>query len=132
MKIHEASELSGLSAKTIRYYESVGLVPEPQRAKNGYRDYAEQDVHFLEFVHLARVLGFTVEDCELLISLYLDRDQSPDAVIASAERKIFEIEEKLCQLTCLSSALEELIVRCQHDDRPKFPLLKRYSEEDVL
>ena len=124
MKIHEASELSGLSAKTIRYYESVGLVPEPQRAENGYRDYVDQDVHFLEFVHLARVLGFTVEDCELLISLYLDRNQSSREVITSAEEKILEIEEKFNQLTCLKSMLEELVARCQRNDRPECPVLK--------
>lgn len=123
MKIHEASELSGLSAKTIRYYESVGLVSEPQRAQNGYRDYADQDVQFLKFVHLARVLGFTVEDCELLISLYLDHDQSSHEVVSSAEDKILEIEEKFDQLTCLKSMLEDLIVRCQRNDRPDCPVL---------
>lgn len=131
MQIHQASERSGLSAKTIRYYEGVGLVPEPLRNENGYRDYTEKDVRFLGFVHRARTLGFTMEECELLMSLYLDRNRKSSEVKALASNKIDEIDQKLEQLKSIRQTLKHLIDECHGDDRPECPILDDFSGEDL-
>ena len=85
MNIGEASERSGLPAKTIRYYEDISLVA-PDRAENGYRDYSSSDVHRLRFLHRARNLGFSIDECRLLLSLYTDRNRASADVKAVAEQ----------------------------------------------
>ena len=87
MNIKQAGEASGLPPKTIRYYEEIGLVA-PARAANGYRDYAEDDVHRLRFIQRARSLGFSVEECRALLALYADEGRASADVKALARSKI--------------------------------------------
>lgn len=122
MNIGEASERSGLPAKTIRYYEDIDLVA-PDRADNGYRDYSASDVHRLRFLHRARNLGFSIDECRLLLSLYSDRNRASADVKAMAEQKLFEIDAKIRELQSLKSALQPLVDCCHGDDRPDCPIL---------
>ncbi len=122
MNIGEASERSGLPAKTIRYYEDIALVA-PDRADNGYRDYSSSDVHRLRFLHRARNLGFSIDECRLLLSLYSDRNRASSDVKALAEQKLSEIDAKIAELQSLKSALQPLVDCCHGDDRPDCPIL---------
>ena len=122
MNIGEASERSGLPAKTIRYYEDISLVA-PDRAENGYRDYSSSDVHRLRFLHRARNLGFSIDECRLLLSLYSDRNRASADVKAVAEQKLSEIDAKIAELQSLKSALQPLVDCCHGDDRPDCPIL---------
>ncbi len=122
MNIGEASERSGLPAKTIRYYEDISLVA-PDRAENGYRDYSSSDVHRLRFLHRARNLGFSIDECRLLLSLYTDRNRASADVKAVAEQKLSEIDAKIRELQSLKNALQPLVDCCHGDDRPDCPIL---------
>lgn len=122
MNIGEAAERSGLPAKTIRYYEDISLVA-PDRADNGYRDYSASDVHRLRFLHRARNLGFSIDECRLLLSLYSDRNRASSDVKAMAEQKLAEIDAKIRELQSLKSALQPLVDCCHGDDRPDCPIL---------
>ena len=122
MNIGEAAERSGLPAKTIRYYEDISLVA-PDRADNGYRDYSSSDVHRLRFLHRARNLGFSIDECRLLLSLYSDRNRASADVKAVAEQKLVEIDAKIRELQSLKNALQSLVDCCHGDDRPDCPIL---------
>ncbi|MCB1885633.1 MAG: Cu(I)-responsive transcriptional regulator [Geminicoccaceae bacterium] len=124
MNIGEASRRSGLPAKTIRYYEGVGLVGPSGRRANNYRDYDEDDVHRLVFVQRARGLGFTLDECRELLGLYADRDRTSAQVKGLALRRIEEIEGRIRDLEAMRAALAELARRCHGDDRPACPILE--------
>jgi len=122
MNIGDVSELSGLTVKTIRYYEEIGLV-RPARGANGYRDFDETDLHKLVFVRRARSLGFSVEDCRLLLSLYEDRSRESADVKAIAETHLDAIERKIAELERLRVCLRDLVLHCYGDDRPACPII---------
>ena len=104
MNIGTAAEKSGLPPKTIRYYEDIGLL-RPDRADNGYRDYSTADVHRLRFLQRSRSLGFSVEECRQLLSLYGDEERESAEVKAMAESKLAEIDRKLAELAGLRDML---------------------------
>ncbi len=122
MNIGTASEKSGLPTKTIRYYEDIGLL-SPDRADNGYRDYSTADVHRLRFLQRSRSLGFSVEECRQLLSLYSDTSRESADVKAIAETKLVEIDRKLAELTDLRDTLRHLVHNCHGDDRPDCPII---------
>jgi len=122
MNIGDAAELSKLPAKTIRYYEDIELV-KPARAGNGYRDYSDGDVHRLRFLQRARSLGFTIDECRLLLSLYDDEDRASADVKAIASAKIVEIDRKISELASLKATLSSLVKHCHGDDRPDCPII---------
>ncbi|KZD03063.1 Cu(I)-responsive transcriptional regulator [Oceanibaculum pacificum] len=122
MNIGDVSERSGLPAKTIRYYEDIGLV-RPSRSENGYREFGSQDLHKLAFLARARSLGFTIEECRTLLSLYEDRQRSSSDVKRLAEKHLTRIDQKIVELQALSATLRDLVVRCQGDDRPECPIM---------
>jgi MerR family copper efflux transcriptional regulator len=123
MNISEAAIQSGLPAKTIRYYEEIGLVAPATRRANGYRDYAERDVHTLKFLSRARDLGFSVEDCRALATLYTDRHRKSADVKALARARIEDIDRKVAELKAMRRTLQHLADRCHGDDRPDCPIL---------
>lgn len=123
MNIGDAADLASLPPKTIRYYEDIELV-SPRRAENGYRDYSDADVHRLRFLQRARSLGFTIEECRLLLSLYDDKDRASADVKAVAEAKIAEIDRKIIELSSLRSTLANLAEQCHGDHRPDCPILE--------
>jgi Cu(I)-responsive transcriptional regulator len=122
MNIGQAAEQSGLPVKTIRYYEEIGLVA-PARGDNGYRRYAEPDLHKLAFLQRARGLGFSIEDCRALLSLYEDKDRASANVKKLALDRISDIDRKLAELQSLRQTLSRLAEFCHGDDRPDCPIL---------
>ncbi|MEE4283040.1 MAG: Cu(I)-responsive transcriptional regulator [Pseudomonadales bacterium] len=122
MNIGQASDATGLPAKTIRYYEDIKLV-KPRRATNGYRDYQDADIHRLAFVQRSRSLGFTIEECRLLLSLYDDKARASSDVKALATEKIKEIDRKVKELKSLRSTLKQLADHCHGDGRPDCPII---------
>ena len=122
MKIADVAEASGLSAKTIRYYEDIGLV-RPMRGENGYRAFVETDVHKLTFLARARSLGFSIKECRTLLSLYEDRGRASSDVKALAEAHLRRIDHKIAELEGLRGTLGHLVARCHGDERPDCPIL---------
>lgn len=122
MNIGSAARATDLPRKTIRYYEEIGLV-RPARAQNGYRDYSDADVHRLRFVQRARSLGFSIEECRLLLSLYDDEHRASADVKALALEKIGQIDRKLVELQSLRVTLSRLADTCQGNDRPDCPII---------
>jgi Cu(I)-responsive transcriptional regulator len=122
MNIGAASERSNLPAKTIRYYEDIRLVT-PARSENGYRDYSDNDVHRLRFLQRARSLGFSIEECRLLLSLYDDENRASADVKAVALDKVREIDRKIHELTSLRQTLSTLARHCHGDNRPDCPII---------
>ena len=123
LNIGDVAERSGLRAKTIRYYEDIGLI-RPRRGENGYRDFGETDVHKLAFLARARSLGFTIEDCRALLALYEDRSRASADVKRVAEQHLERIERKIQELQAMDAALTLLIEKCHGDDRPDCPIIE--------
>ena len=123
MNIGSASRKSGLPAKTIRYYEEIGLLTADRRL-NGYRDYSDGDIRRLHFLHRARDLGFSIEECRQLLSLYDDDQRESSEVKALAEAKLQDIERRIAELTSLKKALHHLVAHCHGDDRPECPIIE--------
>ena len=122
MNIGQASRASGLPAKTIRYYDDIGLV-EPARRGNGYRAYSGSHLHNLRFLARARSLGFSIEECRRLLSLYEDRNRASADVKKMAQAHITSIEEKIEQLEGMRTTLAGLVAACHGDERPVCPIL---------
>ena len=129
MKIGEVAESSGVPAKTIRYYEEVGLLPEPERADNGYRAYERQSVEPLRFIARARGLGFSLDDVRDLVDLWQDKDRASADVRRLAKDQIAAIDEKLAELQSMRRTLSTLVERCHGDDRPDCPILDELAAE---
>ena len=122
MNIGDVSRLSGLPAKTIRYYEDIGLI-HPHRSENGYRDFCDSDLHKLAFLGRARALGFSIEDCRTLLALYEDDSRESAAVKKIAEHHLERIDDKIAQLRSMRATLAELVQACAGDHRPDCPIL---------
>ena len=122
MNIGDAASLSGLPAKTIRYYEEIGLM-RPPRGANGYREFRDADLHKLAFLARARSLGFSIEDCRALLALYEDRGRTSAEVKRLAEEHLARIERKLSELESMREVLGRLVERCHGDDRPECPII---------
>ena len=128
MNIGEAARRSGLPAKTIRYYEDIGLASSARRG-NGFRDYSDRDVQMLRFVARARGLGFTVEECRHLLALYRDPERSSADVRQAAERHIVDVRSKIEELQAMEKTLRHLIHACAGDGRPDCPILDELAGE---
>ena len=122
MNIGDVANFSGLPAKTIRYYEDIGLV-QPLRKANGYRTFREKDLHKLAFLGRARALGFTIEDCRSLLKLYADTDRTSAEVKQIAEEHLKRIDHKVAELTEMRATLAHLVDSCAGDHRPDCPIL---------
>ena len=122
MNIGEAARQSELPPKTIRYYEDLELV-KPNRSGNGYRDYSDSDVHRLRFLQRSRSLGFTLEECRLLLSLYEDDHRASADVKTIAKQKIAEVDRKIKELQSLKKTLSALAKNCHGDDKPDCPII---------
>lgn len=127
MNIGEVADRSGLPAKTIRYYEDIGLV-KPLRDSNGYRAFRESDLHKLAFLGRARALGFTIDDCRTLLALYEDQSRESADVKRVATEHLGHIEEKIAALQAMRETLSTLIASCAGDHRPDCPILEDLAE----
>ncbi|TLP42349.1 Cu(I)-responsive transcriptional regulator [Cohaesibacter sp. CAU 1516] len=130
MNIGQAARQTELPAKTIRYYEEIDLI-SPIRSENGYRIYSEQDIHRLTFLKRSRSLGFSIEECRLLLSLYDDKDRASSDVKAIAQSKIVEIDRKITELQSLKATLGTLVDHCHGNNKPDCPILDGLSNETL-
>jgi len=126
MNIGDVARRSGLPAKTIRYYEDIGLI-QPARSANGYRAFAPSDLHKLAFLGRARALGFTIEDCRGLLALYEDETRASAEVKKIAREHLHAIERKIEDLRQMHDTLSDLVSACAGDDRPDCPILASLS-----
>ncbi len=124
MNISQVAKRAGLPAKTIRYYEDIGLV-RPARGDNGYRSFSDQDVHKLTFLSRARALGFSIEDCRRLLALWEDTDRASSDVRSLAQEHLSRIEAKIADLAAMRETLSTLVQACQGNDRPDCPILRK-------
>jgi len=124
MNIGEASSASGVSAKMIRYYESIGLIEPPGRTQSNYRVYGADDVHTLRFIKRARTLGFSVEETAKLLELWRDKTRASADVKAVATQHIDELETKIAELQGMVRTLKHLADCCGGNDRPNCPILE--------
>ena len=128
MRIGQIAKHSGVPAKTIRYYESVSLLPRPDRTASGYRDYDDPALQRLRFVQRARSLGFSVRECADLLALYEDKHRASAEVKAMAREHVAQVEAKIAELRAMGRTLGELIDKCHGDDRPDCPILIDLAE----
>lgn len=131
MNIGAAAKLSGVSAKMIRYYESVGLLPSALRSEAGYRVYSEGDVHRLHFIRRARDLGFSVEQMAELLKLWSDRGRASGDVKRIALQHIAELETKMHALEQMALTLRHLADHCHGDARPDCPIIAELSQGEA-
>ncbi len=124
MNISEASRLSGISAKMIRYYEKVGLIPPASRTRSNYRAYLARDVHMLRFIRHARDLGFSVSSIATLLELWKDDARKSADVQALALEHIEALRTRIAGLDQIAQTLERLVHACHGDDRPDCPILE--------
>ena len=124
MNIGELSKLSGVNAKLIRHYESIGLIPKAARSESGYRKYGEADIHILKFVKRGRSLGFSMKEIKKLISLWRNRSRASSEVKALALVHIKELEEKIHELQGMADTLKHLARTCHGDHRPDCPIIQ--------
>ncbi|MFT7561404.1 MAG: MerR family copper efflux transcriptional regulator [Flavobacteriales bacterium] len=130
MNIGKAADGSGVSAKMIRYYESIGLIPEAARTEAGYRDYSESDIQTLRFIRRARDLGFSVMQMGELVTLWRDRGRASADVKRIALEHVEELERKAQELQEMSQALKHLAENCQGDARPDCPILSGLAKNE--
>jgi MerR family copper efflux transcriptional regulator len=124
MNIGGAAKASGVSAKMIRHYESVGLFPQAVRTDSGYRQYTDKDVGTLRFIRQSRDLGFSIEQIRELLGLWQNRKRPSRQVKALAQAHIQELEEKLKELQAMQATLAHLVHCCRGDDRPDCPIIQ--------
>lgn len=122
-EIGEAAEASGVTAKMIRHYESIGLIPAAARTYAGYRLYSEADLHRLRFVKRARSLGFPIKQIEVLLGLWTDRNRASREVKSLALAHAKELQERIAEMETMRRTLEHLARNCHGDSRPDCPIL---------
>ena len=127
MNIGQAASQSGLSAKMIRYYENIDLLPKAGRSDSGYRRYSAQDLNRLAFIKRSRDLGFSLEEVGKLLALWQDRSRASAEVKALAASHIAELNRKISEMTNLRDTLSELAASCHGDDRPECPILRELA-----
>jgi MerR family copper efflux transcriptional regulator len=121
--IGEAAKQAGLPAKTIRYYEDIGLVRPSGRSAGGYRLYDARDVRTLQFIQRARELGFSVKEVRELLALWQNRQRSSADVKAVAQAHIADIDRRMAELQGMRDTLAHLVEQCHGDHRPECPIL---------
>ena len=126
MNIGQAAESSGVTAKMIRYYESIGLLPAARRSGSGYREYGEQDIHRLRFVRRSRDFGFSMAQIEALLALWQGQRPSHD-VKEIALAHVAELDQKIEHLAELRNSLKHLADGCHGDHLPECPILESLS-----
>lgn len=124
MNIGDAATRSGVSAKMIRYYEQIGLIPTAARTAAGYRDYAPDDVHMLRFIARARDLGFSIGEITELLDLWRDKNRRSADVKALAQARVADLRLKIAHLQEMADTLEDLAHSCCGNERPDCPILQ--------
>lgn len=121
--IGAAAERSGVSARMVRHYEGLGLLPGVGRTESGYRQYTEADIHSLQFIKRSRDLGFSMEEIAELVGLWHNRRRASASVKKIAQRHLGELEERIAAMQAMQRTLSHLVHCCQGDGRPDCPIL---------
>src|SRR5215467_6409740 len=124
MNISEAARASGVSAKTIRYYEAAGLISTANRSAGGYRVYTQADVYVLRFIKRARDLGFSIDRIRRLLDLWRNKSRASRDVKRLALDHIADITAKIAAMSTVKDAVQELADKCEGNDRPECPILR--------
>jgi len=128
MNIGQAAAASGVSAKMIRYYESIALIPPGRRSDAGYRIYGENDLHALRFVKRGRSLGFSLDQIRDLLSLWQDKERASADVKTIAMGHVAELNQRIAELTEMRDTLQTLASCCHGDHRPDCPILQSLAD----
>ncbi|MBS0564876.1 MAG: Cu(I)-responsive transcriptional regulator [Proteobacteria bacterium] len=131
MNIGQAAAASGVSAKMIRHYEAIGLIPPAGRSAAGYRSYGDPDVQVLRFIRRARDMGFGIDGIAELLALWRDRTRASADVKRLAEARIADLRQRIGHLMAMVETLEALSASCSGDDRPDCPILKGFETGDL-
>ncbi len=123
MNIGEAAKMSGVNAKLIRHYESIGIIPKASRSDSGYRVYSENDINILSFVKRARGLGFSMKEIKKLVSLWRNRSRASSDVKSLAQEHVKDMEKKIEDLQAMVKTLKHLSRNCHGDHRPDCPII---------
>ncbi|MBB3640627.1 MULTISPECIES: Cu(I)-responsive transcriptional regulator [Variovorax] len=123
VSIGEAAQRSGVSARMVRHYESLGLLPAVARTESGYRQYGEADIHTLRFIKRSRDLGFSMEEIAELVGLWNNRRRASSSVKRIAEKHLGELEQRIADMQSMRSTLAHLVHCCHGDSRPECPIL---------
>lgn len=123
LNIGQAARQSGVSAKMIRHYEGLGLLPAALRTEAGYRQYGQPDVQTLRFIRQSRDLGFSLAEIDKLLNLWRDRSRPSREVKALARKHLEELDRKLHELQAMKTTLEQLVRGCHGNERPECPIL---------
>lgn len=129
MNISEAARGSGLSAKTIRYYEQIELIAPALRSGNGYRHYDDKSLAELRFIHRAREVGFSVEECRQLLQIHQNPRLHSGHVKALVLEKCEHIEARIEQLRSMNHTLQALANQCSGDEGPECAILEELESE---
>lgn len=127
MNIGQAAEAAGVSAKMIRHYEQIGLVPAAARTDAGYRQYSDRDVSILRFIRQSRRLGFSMEQIADLLGLWSNRRRASREVKAIAQGHLDALEDKMREMAAMQTALRKLLTTCHGDDDPDCAILKELA-----
>ncbi|MBY4599093.1 Cu(I)-responsive transcriptional regulator [Ottowia caeni] len=123
VSISKAAQASGVSAKMVRHYESLGLLGQVGRTDSGYRQYTSADVHTLRFIKRARTLGFSMAEIAELVSLWRDRQRASAHVKQIAQRHVAELQARIEAMQAMRRTLQSLLQHCHGDERPDCPIL---------
>ena len=129
LNIGQAAAASGVSAKMIRHYEEIGLVPGAKRTASGYRVYKEADVHMLRFVRRARDLGFSMDEIRGLLELWRNRRRASGDVKRLVQKHVAGLEARIAELEAMRRTLADLATHCHGDARPECPILDDLGRE---
>lgn len=130
MTIGQAAQKSGVNAKLIRHYESIGVTPRVSRTESGYRTYSDDDVQILRFVRRARSLGFDMKDIKKLVGLWRNKSRSSADVKNLCKAHIANLEKKMLELQTMTESLRHLSKNCHGDNRPHCPILNNFSGDE--
>ncbi|MEJ5080550.1 Cu(I)-responsive transcriptional regulator [Ochrobactrum sp. MYb379] len=131
MNIGQAATASGISAKMIRHYETIGLIEAADRTSSGYRVYTQRDVETLRFIRSSRDLGFSVDQIKALLALWRDRNRASSDVKKVALVHVEELEAKMKQLQNMADTLRHLAHNCHGDDRPDCPIIHELANTNA-
>lgn len=127
MNISEAARRSGLSAKTIRYYEEIDLIVPAVRGQNGYRQYDAKAVEELHFLARAREVGFDLQECRQLLELQRDHSRQSRHARQLVLEKSQHLQTRIAQLVAMQKVLLDMAHRCRGDEGPGCAILEDLS-----
>ena len=127
--IGQAAERANVSAKMVRHYEMLGLLPAVRRTESGYRQYTEREVHTLRFIKRARDLGFSMSEISELLKLWQNKRRSSENVKRIAAQHVADLDKRIAELAAMKRTLQTLVDCCHGDQRPDCPILDQLGQD---